>query len=703
MIQNINIHGAKNSALPIIASTLLFKKKYILENIPLIDDVLIQLDILKQFNVLVTIENNNILIDTTNSHMPNIINYESNTRGTYYYIGSTIHYDSNLKYYMGNGCNIDINNRKINYHLDLIKLTGKEYTFNNNELQIYGNFTNTDKEYIFEHPSVGGTINGLLIFSKINCKCILKNYAKDPYIFDMINFLRLNGVNIEYTNDYIIINGFNYLNDEIKYKIINDPIEALSYIIYSGIYQKNNTISSYTIGPINTLHFGICLEILNNIGIELLISDIESFYFIKKTEFKKFHIKTDFFPGLYTDVQPFFALLGLEINDNSIIQETIWLNRYNYAKEINKINNYFEIFNNTLIIKNIPQLNTTFNGDLKCPDLRGGMALLMYVLKNNINCKINNLEIIERGYYNYKKNLDIIINEKTNIYTEYSTKNLSNIKIGGIAKYYVEVNDLAELQKIILFAQKINKKYKIIGGGYNIYFSNYYDGVIIKNNIKYIEIINNDNHAIIKVSSGFMLMDFVNFCLNNNLDISNLAGIPGTIGGSIYGNCGAYGLEIKDILNECTLLDNGKIITLSLNNMQFDYRTSFLKKEQSNQIILYATFIISKNNLTYNEINDKIYNILKIRNSKFNINDLTLGCIFKNPIVNQKKYYAWEILQNLRGTVFRNLKFSEINPNIIYNVNNANSDDLNYLVDYLINKINVENNINLEKEIELIN
>jgi UDP-N-acetylglucosamine 1-carboxyvinyltransferase len=701
MIQNINIHGAKNSALPIIAATLLFKKKYILENVPMIDDILTQINILKQFNVDIQFIDNNIIIDTRNIILPSQINYDTNTRGTYYFIGSTIHYDINLNYLLGNGCNIDTENRKINYHLDLIKLAGKEYIFNNNKLQIFGNFVENNCEYKFTNPSVGGTINGLLIFSKINCSCVLKNYAKDPYIFDMINFLKLNGVNIEYTDDFIKINGYNENNDNIKYKIISDPIEALSYIIFSGIYQKNNTISSYTIGPIDISHFGIAFQTLQNIGIELIQSKIESYYFIKKDKIKNFNIKTDYYPGIYTDIQPFFAILGLESNTQSIIQETIWFNRFNYAKEINKINEHFNIFNNMLITNNITKDNQSLK-QLNCSDLRGGMALLMYILKNNINCQLNNLEIIDRGYYDYKKNLDVILNEKTIIYTDYSTKSLTNINIGGYTKYYIEVTTLHELQKIISFSEKINKKYKLIGGGYNIYFNDYYDGIIIKNNIKYIEINNFENNSLIKVSSGFILMDLVTFCLNNNLDISNLAGIPGTVGGSIYGNCGAYGLEIKDILVDCTILENNEITTYNLLDMSMNYRTSILKKTNSNKIILCATFNILKSNLTYDEINNKIYEILKTRNSKFNINEPTLGCIFKNPIINEKKYYAWEILNNLRGHILKNLKFSEINPNILYNVNNASSEDFNDLLEYLINKINIENNINLEKEIELI-
>jgi len=116
-MDNIVINGSKNTALPIIAATLLDKKNYTLKNIPMIDDVITCLNILKQFNVNINITDDYIYINTNNMIMPDKIDYYSNTRGTYYFICSTIHYNTKINFMMGNGCNIDSSNRKIDYHL----------------------------------------------------------------------------------------------------------------------------------------------------------------------------------------------------------------------------------------------------------------------------------------------------------------------------------------------------------------------------------------------------------------------------------------------------------------------------------------------------------------------------------------------------------------------------------------------------------
>ena len=104
--------------------------------------------------------------------------------------------------------------RKIDYHINLIKLTGKNININNNLIVISGNIKDIDIDYTFKYPSVGGTINGLLMYSKFKSQIILRNYAKDPYIYDIISFLKLLGKNIYYDDNKIIIHIY-YILEEI--------------------------------------------------------------------------------------------------------------------------------------------------------------------------------------------------------------------------------------------------------------------------------------------------------------------------------------------------------------------------------------------------------------------------------------------------------------------------------------------------------
>lgn len=707
-MSNVIIYGAKNSAIPIIAGTLLCATEYTLINIPLNSDVMCQLSLLKQFNVDIKINNNILYINTKNVIIPIKLKYETNTRGTYYFVGSTIHYNSNIRFELGNGCNIDNSSRKINYHLELIEKSGKEYKYINDNLTIYGNTHTLDLLYKFEKPSVGATINALFIYSKLNCISTFENYAKDPYVIDVIDFLRKIGIDIYYDDYKIVINGSSRISrmcniDNVYHQIINDPIEAISYIIYASIYIKDNSISPYSIGPINITQLGNSYNILKDIGIELLEAN-DNTYYIKKNILKPFNITTGYFPELYTDCQPFFCILALFINGISTIKELIWDNRFKYITDLKQLGYNINILNDTITINNNHNINNNYL-DIKLRDLRAGMAIYMLKLKNNINCNILNKCVIDRGYTNYNINLDIIRHSLLDIKTDYSTKELSNMNIGGTCKYYTEIQNLDELLSILKMCKNINIPYKIIGGGYNIYFSNYYNGIIIKNKQTSIQHISlNDDLIEFDIASGILLMDFVEYCATINIDVSKLAGIPGTIGGAIYGNAGAYGLDISNIIYSCLVLSNTAIITLTKEQLELGYRNSRFKNKDNNDIILSAKFRINKSISSNKEIILSISSILTTRKSKFKHTN-TLGSIFKNVIIDDKKYYIWEILDKLelRSKIINNILLSSVNPNIFENVNNATHTDMTELINYIVLLVKDTYNIHMEPEIEYIN
>jgi len=709
---NIILHGSKNSVLPLIASTLLEKNKYIFYNVFLIDDVKTQLEILKQFDIDIQIYKNRITIDTRNMNMPKKIIYKTNSRATYYFIGSTL-YNTNLVYELGGGCNLDKNNRKIDFHIDLINLSGKTAIYNNNILEINGNIIDRDIDYTFKIPSVGATINGLLIYSKFNSKVILRNCAKDPYISDVISFLKLIGKNIIQNNDKIIINNdinINKTDRIIKFYINNDPIENLTFIIFSAINLNDNSISTYNIGKIKKKSLGKSLDLLEKIGIEL-IQIKKKYFLIKRNILTHFKINTGYFPDIYTDIQPFLCLLSLFINDTkekTEITEEIWNNRFDYITEYNKLGYNITQLNNKIIIdkKKFENINFDINTEFKCTDLRGGMSLYLLLKLKNISNKLLNIHIIDRGYIDYDKNINLIMSAN-NMFFNYDTSKLSNIKIGGICKYYLEFYNINQLKNILLLCKKLKINYKIIGDGTNIYFDHYYDGLIIKNKIKYVNIKYNKNgYYFIKCSSGNKLQDIVDITLKNNLDITKLTGIPGTIGGAICNNAGAYGLEIKDILYNCTILDeNYNIKIISNNDICFSYRNSIFKSK--NYIILFVTFKIYKSSLFFNELYQNYNKILDIRTNKYSLEN-NLGSVFKNILNKNEIIYAWKLLDDLkyRGKTINNIYFLDKNPNILINISTDNQKNMINNFTNLINEIieSVKNkfNLNLEKEIEFI-
>lgn len=397
-MKNININGAKNGALPVLAATLLQQNLYYIRNVPLITDIEVQINILKQFNVKVWyINKNNLIIDSTNLLIPKVIDYSKNTRGTYYFIGSTVIYNKDLEYILETGCKIDV--RSIDYHLTLLELLGKKIIINNNKLFISGNFINENVNYTFPKASIGATINAIFMFSRCKSIITLNNYAKDPYIINTIELLIKIGINIQYNDYSIIINGHDskfIKNTLIDHSIIEDPIEALTYIIYAGINLSNYSKSNYTIGPININNFGESYTLLESIGITLIESETLKYYYINKTEFKSFETSTGYFPSVYTDIQPFLTILALFVK-NSVckITENIWNDRFKYVNEINKFGFNILIKEKEIIIDTttISDNNIKFEEiDYYCTDLRGGMALLLLmrkiILKRNRLIKI---------------------------------------------------------------------------------------------------------------------------------------------------------------------------------------------------------------------------------------------------------------------------------------------------------------------------
>jgi len=216
-------------------------------------------------------------------------------------------------------------------------------------------------------------------------------------------------------------------------------------------------------------------------------------------------------------------------------------------------------------------------------------------------------------------------------------------------------------KEIISFIKKNNFIEPIIlGGGTNILFKNNIDRSILKIQIKGIELINEtEDHVIISVGAGEVWNDLVNWTINNNYGgLENLSLIPGNVGTAPIQNIGAYGVELKDVFENCRAIstENGSLRFFKNTECKFSYRSSVFKEELKNKFIIsYVAFKLSKKNHTINSsyeplkeaiINNKISNltikniselVCKIRSSKLPDPKLIGNCgsFFKNPIINE--------------------------------------------------------------------
>lgn len=294
--------------------------------------------------------------------------------------------------------------------------------------------------------------------------------------------------------------------------------------------------------------------------------------------------------------------------------------------------------------------------------------------------------------------------------------NFSTFKIGGAAKYFARVKNQKEIEKAIKWAREKKLPFFILGGGSNVLFSDKgFKGLVIKlQNTKY-EIRNTK----IIAQAGCPLQKLVQETIKNGLaGLEWAVGIPGTIGGAIYGNCGAFGGEIKDLVEKVKIAEllNGKLQIKELENKdcKFGYRNSIFKRKK-NWIILEAALKLKKGNKE--KLKEKIREFLKIRKEKQPLEYPSLGSVFKNlPLEKVPKKIQEEFKEKikngflpaavlieaagLKGKKIGGAKISEKHANFIVNFKNAKAKDVFALIELVKKKIKEEFKIELEEEIE---
>ncbi len=247
------------------------------------------------------------------------------------------------------------------------------------------------------------------------------------------------------------------------------------------------------------------------------------------------------------------------------------------------------------------------------------------------------------------------------VYNDYPLKKYNTFNIDVNAKYFSAFDTVNDLQEALSQEIYNQKSILILGGGSNILFTKNFDGLVLKNEIKGIHIVHEDErHVYVKTGAGENWHQFVLHCINNNLaGAENLSLIPGNVGASPMQNIGAYGVEIKNIFYslEAYHLKEKKIINFTLNDCEFGYRESVFKKKFKNQfVILQVIFRLNKGqqfNISYGAIKEELAKmkitalsiqaisqaVIKIRQSKLPDPEITgnAGSFFKNPQIKKSE------------------------------------------------------------------
>lgn len=279
-----------------------------------------------------------------------------------------------------------------------------------------------------------------------------------------------------------------------------------------------------------------------------------------------------------------------------------------------------------------------------------------------------------------------------------SLSTLTTYKTGGIAKLVVYPNNINNLKQMLKLIHKYNIKYFILGKGSNTLFSDKeFNGVIIKldklNNFKI-------KQTEIYVESGMILSELVQASVKNELTGLEFAiGIPGTIGGAIYMNAGAYGNNMSNIVKSVIVLNEKfQIKEIPLEKLKFDYRYSIF---QANKNLICVAANIKLEHGNHDEIASKIKeNLLKRKNSQ-PLEYPSAGSVFRNPEGN----YAGKIIEELglKGKKIGGAEISTKHANFIINKNNASSSDILNLIKLVQKEVKDKYKIDLKLEQQLVN
>lgn len=299
-----------------------------------------------------------------------------------------------------------------------------------------------------------------------------------------------------------------------------------------------------------------------------------------------------------------------------------------------------------------------------------------------------NLELIEQ-----LKQMNIGKLETNVLLSKYTT-----YKVGGKAKVLAYPKNIEKLITLLKWAKTNNISYKMLGNGSNLIFSDAdYNGILIKlTEFDDIEIFDNK----IRVGAGYSLMKLSRIALKNSLTgLEFAAGIPGTVGGAVFMNAGAYKSDMGYIVQMIKVLTpDFRIVTLENKELAFHYRTSFLKTHP-NYICLEAIIKLEKGKKE--AIEEVMKSRLQRRKEAQPLEYPSAGSVFRNP----PGMFSGELIENcgLKGKKIGGAQVSEKHANFIINTGDATAKDVKELIDYVKKKVEDKYHVSLTTEQEFVN
>ena len=395
LVGEVEIGGAKNAALAIIAAAIMTDETVIIENLPDVRDINVLLEAMEEIGA------NVIRVDRHTARInggkigAHSVDYEfiKKIRASYYLLGALLGKYKEASVPLPGGCNIG--SRPIDQHLKGFRALGAK-------VEIEGGFINARAENLhgahiyLDMESVGATINIMMAASMAEGNTVIENVAKEPHVVDVANFLNSMGANIKGAGtDVIRIKGVRQLH-RTEYSIIPDQIEAGTFMFAAAatkgdVLVKNVIPKHMEAASAKILEMGCIVEEYD-----------DSIRVIGRSPLRPTRVKTLPYPGFPTDMQPQIAATLALADGTSTVTESIFENRFKYVDELARMGANIKVEGNRAVVMGVEKLT---GARVNAPDLRAGAALVIAGLAAEGITIIDDIHYVQRGYERFEEKM----------------------------------------------------------------------------------------------------------------------------------------------------------------------------------------------------------------------------------------------------------------------------------------------------------
>jgi len=394
----VSIGGAKNAAVAILPAAIASGGVVVIDNLPYIEDVINLVKVMGSMGADCTFtDNHTVIVDARQLKIRALDDASTKTmRASYYFMGAMLGRFGYAEVPLPGGCDLGV--RPIDYHLKGFSALGAECTQEHGVVKLKADKLKGANIYL-DSPSVGATINIMIAAVFAEGVSLIENAAKEPHVVDVANFLNKLGAKISGAGTATIrITGVKALSGG-EYTVVPDPIETGTYMIAAAITGGDVTVENVIPKHMESLSSKLremgCIIREGGDWIRVLGADV----------LKSCEIKTAYYPGFPTDLQPQMTALLCKAQGTSLITENIFEHRFRYAGELKRLGAHLKVEGRTAITKG----NCHYTGArVYATDLRAGAALVIAGLAAKGKTFVGELKHLDRGYESFEEKFRLL-------------------------------------------------------------------------------------------------------------------------------------------------------------------------------------------------------------------------------------------------------------------------------------------------------